>query len=700
MKPEPGLRLTIVAREPHTPYSGMLPGFVAGQYDWNDIHIDLLKLATSANCRFIADEVIGVDPEQGIVRFDSRPTLRFDVLSLNTGGTPGVSTIGIEHTVPVKPIGKFIPQWNALVSEAEQRNGYKLGIVGGGPGSIELALAIKEKHGNLFDIELISAANHLLPDHSRGAQKSVNRELSGKVSIQTRHKIVHVSKSEHGIELQEDSGLTTYLDSALWVTGVDAPDWLRSSNLSLSTEGFLSVNQYLQAGNYPNVFGAGDVVDLTSNSRPKSGVFAVREGPVLAHNIRAFAIGSRLRAFKPQRNALALLRLQRNKVLATRRFYLGSNRFWFHWKNWIDQRFMDKFQNLPDMAIEEPRYAKNLDTKPPDSMRCGGCGAKLGANVLEGVLRRLGVASDPTVTTSIGDDAAIVNTSSSEVVLTIDGFRSMISDPWQFGQICAHHALNDLYAMNATPRTALALVTVPVMSDLLMEEDLYQVMSGALGVFRSANVALVGGHSAEGLELSLGFALTGSLERKPWLKSGMRASDKLILSKPLGTGVILAGAMQRQVRAETFCKTVEQMCQSNMEAMQILASFDTSGCTDITGFGLLGHLSEMCRASEKSVEVTAASISTLPGSIDAFDLGIQSSLQPNNEQALEDWEIESTVARNLLKLMCDPQTSGGLLASVAGADAGPCLSALQENGYPEAVIIGEVKSSSTRNRIV
>lgn len=691
MRAEPGLRLTMVAREAHTPYSGMLPGYIAGQYEWDEIHIDLLKLSTAASCRFISDEITGVDPTRQEILFSDRPPLRYDVVSINTGGVPGVQTRGIEHTIPVKPIGRFIPQWQRLVERAKTYKNFRLGIVGGGPGSVELSFSITERFPNLFSVDLITATSAVLAQHSKGAQRRAVRALSDRVTLRTNEEISEVCKVGETITARTKDGVELEYDGILWVTGIEAPTWLKECNLPLDPNGFMFVDSYLRSPAYENVFGAGDVVALKNNARPKSGVFAVREGPVLSHNIRSFGIGRKLKRFRPQQQALALLRLGQHRVLATRRYYLGTSRLAYLWKEWIDVRFMKKFLDLPEMSVTKQGYtSEQLEENALDPMRCGGCGAKLGANSLDRVLTRLETKPDPTVLTKVRDDAAIVQVQSNRVVLTIDGFRAMVSDPWMFGRISAHHALNDLYAMNSEPKTALALVTVPLMSDELMEEDLFQVMAGALSVFVETGVSLVGGHSAEGMELSVGFALSGILNQEPWLKSGMRVGDRLVLTKPLGTGVLLAGAMQRKVPAKVYEEVLEEMDRSNASAASVLNKFDTAACTDITGFGLLGHLSEMCRASEMSASLDLSAIPTLSTAEHHLESGIQSSLQANNEQALTDWTIPEEATAGLIRLLVDPQTSGGLLASVRSEDATLCVQALREVGYRSAAIIGSV----------
>ena len=177
MRREPGVRLTLVAREPHTPYSGMLPGFIAGQYLWDDIHIDLARLSAFCDARFIADEVVGIAPEDGRILFKDRPSIRYDALSINTGGIPLKGMPVNETVLPVKPIGRFIEAWEGLLERTRSRVGFPLAIVGGGPGSVELAIAIAERFGSRFFITLVTADSTMLLSHSNRTRTTIERTL-------------------------------------------------------------------------------------------------------------------------------------------------------------------------------------------------------------------------------------------------------------------------------------------------------------------------------------------------------------------------------------------------------------------------------------------------------------------------------------------------------------------------------------------
>ena len=683
MAPEPGLRLTIVAREPHTPYSGMLPGLVAGHYEWDDVHIDLARLAAFAGARFIAAEASGLAPERQHVLLPDRPPLRYDVLSINTGGVPG-ETFASDFVTPVKPIGRFLPVWRRLASNADIR---RLAIVGGGPGGVELAFAISHRHPRIHCM-LVESGEQPLADFSRMARRKLLARLRRRgVEVVTNGTVEDVGAGC----LLTAAGEELKADHVLWTTGVDAPAWPAAAGLATDEDGFIAVAATLQSTSHPAIFAAGDVASMTATPRPKSGVFAVRQGPVLADNLRRFATGRRLRRFRAQRRGMAIVGLGNEQAVANRGAWHASGHLVWRWKQRLDRRFIRRLTDLPTMPALQPKVAPALRSETPDAMRCGGCGAKLGADLLRRVLDRLAIRPSAATVRGIGDDAAVVQVAAGHVALSCDGFRAMIDDAYRFGRVCAHHALNDLFAMGAQPTFALALASVPVMADALMEEDLFQMLAGALSVFRAHGVDLVGGHTAEAAELGLAFAVTGAISAEPLTKDGLSAGEKLVLTKPIGTGALLAGAMQGRVRAADLLGAIDNMDASNAGAAKILRGYGVKGCTDVTGFGLAGHLSEMTRAGGVGASIRLGQVPSLRGVLDMFATDIVSSLQSNNEQALDDFVLRKTTPDDpTVRLLADPQTAGGLLAGVPAASAGACVQALRCAGYPATAIIGDV----------
>ncbi len=223
-----------------------------------------------------------------------------------------------------------------------------------------------------------------------------------------------------------------------------------------------------------------------------------------------------------------------------------------------------------------------------------------------------------------------------------------------------------------------------------MEEQLYQTMAGALRVLNECNAALVGGHSSEGAELAFGLAVTGIANPAELLrKGGMRANQMLILTKPLGTGTLFAADMQRKAKGRWIAAAIESMLPSNRAAAACIKRHGASACTDITGFGLLGHLLEMTRSSSVDVELELDALPVLDGALATIGQGIFSSLQPQNvrlRRAIRN--PGGAISHPLYPLLFDPQTAGGLLAAVPQEKAEPCLDALRKAGYPQAAIIG------------
>lgn len=696
MRPQRNVRITVVAREAHSPYSGMLPGFVYGMYSWEDIHIDLAKLCTYANARLIVDEVVQISPSDNSVKLRERPDLRYDCLVINTGGEPGIKFRGLSNVTAVKPIGRFTTEWDLIVAQGESGVHSKLVVVGGGPGSVEVALAVRERFGSVFDITIVSADTELMIQHNRRVRKiAVATLIRNDIKFIVDFRVSTVTDKEVGAE----SGAKIPCDHVLWVTGVEAPMWIRESGFDVDTGGFLKVDKKLRSTSHRNVFAGGDMVCLVGQERPKSGVFAVREGPILARNARAFLKGKSLRSYNAQRQALAILRLPGNDALASKGPWCLRSKIISRWKHRIDVKFMRRFKELRTMSL--PALSAFLSKKSEvDEMRCGGCASKLGARLLDRVLSRL-KANDVLGTISgLDDDAAVVDLGSNTIATSCDHFKPMITDPFRFGRVAAAHALNDLYAMGSVPKIALALVTVPLMAEPLMEDDFYQVLSGAVSVFSSDNVTLVGGHSAEGAEASLGFAVTGTHTDPPWFRSGMLQGQDLILTKPLGTGILLAGLMYMKTRAADLVKCIESMELSNKHAASLFRQFEASAVTDISGFGLVGHCAELVQRSDVSIELFANSARVLPGTRNILSQGIKSTLHDANVQALGDFEVASDLEDQILAPLVDPQTSGGLLAAVPSELSSECLSALIDAGYQHAAIVGRTvveKSSRILN---
>jgi selenide,water dikinase len=710
MQPLPGVRLTLISRDTHTPYSGMLPGLIAGHYTIDEAHIDLAPLTRFAGARFLRSSVIGIDTAARTVLLADRPPVPYDVLSINSGSTP--STEGIqgadEFVVPVKPISRFLAHWQKLRERVAARTSpTTITVIGGGAGSVELILAIqhtllRSPQQNTSDLDvtfaLLTANDEILSTHPISVARRFRRILADRgVQICTRARVTEVRE---GIAV-DDNGREFASDEFLWVTHAGAPSWLAEAGLEVDEQGFLLIDDQLRSCSEPNIFGAGDVATMKNHQRPKAGVFAVRQGRPLTNNLRQCLLGHRPRRYRPQKQFLTLISSGDQYAVASRGGWSAEGAWVWRWKDWIDRRFMLRYQELPEMGErqEQPVPAELLSPElkelTDDPMRCGGCGAKVGADVLSEALQGLQPLPRDDVIAGLNqpDDAALVAVPEGKLsVLSIDAFRPMILDPFLFGQITANHCLGDIYAMGAEPQSALTIATLPVWPQDKLVDELRQMLLGALEVFRASNTALVGGHTSEGVELSLGFSITGLIDADQVLhKATLQAGDTLVQTKAVGTGTIMAADMRARAQGRWVDDAITSMLHSNQEAGRVLRAHDASACTDITGFGLVGHILEMLAGSGLGATLNLDQLPVLQGAIESIAAGIVSSLQPKNERFVRRLEIAETVQSDpRLPLLYDPQTAGGLLAGVPRERVDACIADLREQGYAATAIVGEV----------
>ncbi len=710
MQPLAGTRITLISRDIHTPYSGMLPGLIAGHYDYDQVHIDLAPLAGFARARLYHDEVTGIDLERGRVYCRTRPPVSYDVLSIDSGATPAMLVPGARaHTVAVKPVSNFWSRWQDLRARvAAHTEAMTIGVVGGGAGGVELVLAVAHRlradrtaHGRAAQalaFHLLTSGDDILSGHNCRVRARLRHALAA-TGVQI-HTHAEISAVEAGL-LRTTGGRTIALDEILWATHAAAPTWPADSGLATDALGFIRVDACLQSISHVGVFAAGDIAAVDDHPRPKSGVFAVRQGPPLAENLRRALQDQTLRPFIPQRHFLSLISTGDRHAVASRGSLAVAGRWVWRWKDAIDRRFMQRYAELPSMMpASRPQTPEQLDPH----MRCGGCGAKVGAELLHAALAELVVPTrdDVLIGLAAPDDAAVVRLPAGALaVQSVDSFRAFIDDPWLFGRIAANHCLSDLYAMGATPHTALAIVTLPLAAPRKMQDDLSQMMRGANDVFGLAGTVLVGGHTGEGAELSLGFAINGYIDEKRLLrKGGVQPGDALVLCKPLGSGILLAGLMRGVCRARWLDEAIACMTQSNARAAELLRVHGARALTDITGFGLAGHLLEMLRASGVSAQVALASLPLLDGAADLAAGGIASSLAPENLKVMTAIDANGQARAHRHFALCfDPQTSGGLLAALPMAAADECVAALRASGYVASTVIGAVTCAADEPRL-
>jgi selenide,water dikinase len=411
--------------------------------------------------------------------------------------------------------------------------------------------------------------------------------------------------------------------------------------------------------------------------------------------------GRPLRPYRPQKKFLGLISTGDAYAVASRGNWSWEGKLLWTWKDWIDRRFMQRFNELPEMdretgpalgGIADADAIRELSTL---AMRCGGCGAKVGSTVLSRVISRLPAQrrDDVLIGLDSPDDAAAFEIPHGKVMVqSVDYFRAFIDDPYTFGRIASNHALGDIFAMGAEAQSALAIATVPFGREGIVEQTLSDLMSGALDILAPTGAVLAGGHSSEGAELAFGLTVNGLIAKDALLrKSGMRPGDTLILTKPIGTGTLFAADMRGKAKGRWIDEAIRSMLVSNQAAAACLHRRGATACTDVTGFGLLGHLVEMTRASDTDAHLELEAVPLMEGAEQTAAAGILSSLQPQNVRLRRAVRNPDALgAHSRYPLLFDPQTAGGLLASVPADEESACLDELRALGYAHAAVIGRI----------
>lgn len=324
---------------------------------------------------------------------------------------------------------------------------------------------------------------------------------------------------------------------------------------------------------------------------------------------------------------------------------------------------------------------------------CAGCGAKVGAGVLSQLLEGLPTRRDERLLVGYdtSDDASVYKISDDlALVQTIDFFPPIVDDPYLFGQIAAANALSDVYAMGGTPKLALNVMCVSPEMD---REAVHAVLRGGYEKAFEADTIITGGHTIQDREPKYGLSVSGFVHPDKVLRNDRaRVGDVLILTKALGIGVTTTAAKADLAGEALYRQAVEQMAALNKTARDILVHFDVAGCTDVTGFGLLGHGLEMARGSGVTVVVESGNVPLLPGVLELAGMGIlPEGMYRNRHYAESHTKAAPGVSRSMLDLLYDPQTSGGLLMSVRESQASQLLSALQDR-LPHAAAVGYVEA--------
>ena len=674
MRPQlrpPRTTVVLVNRGSTAFYSGMVPGLVAGLYPAQACAIDLRELCTRAGVTFLQAEIVGLDLRRQQLQLLGRPPLGFDRLSLDVGAqTRWRSSAGDLQTI--KPLEPFLAWLQQRLRHDRQR---PLPIRGGGAAAVELALALRARG---LQPQLLLRGQGLQLGSARANR--LGEQLLAQAAIAVRRAVGEAEPAE------------------LACTGSEAPPWLAVSGLPVQPQtGRVLCEPTLAVQGWPQLFACGDCGLIATDPRPPSGVWAVRAAPLLAENLRRSlaAPEPRLCRWRPQRWALQLLgdggggpQRPGRAIALYGPLALGPSRWLWRWKQRIDRRFMQGFRPA----------AAAVDAEP---MACRGCAAKLAAQPLQQALGRL-QAGPGTAAPGAQDAAPVLDGPDGGLLLqSVDGFPALLSDPWLNARLTCLHACSDLWASGADLLSLQAVVTVPAAAASIQAEWLLQTLAGVRSVLDPLGAVLLGGHSLEGRDgagLALSLSVNGIAPAgRHWPKGPLPAGAVLLLSRPIGSGVLFAAAMAGRADPAWMDAALATMQQSQAPLVGLLADHGCLACTDVTGFGLLGHLGEML-APDSRVRLEPGAVAAMAGALELLEQGLASSLAPANAQALAllqpggPVQLAAHASAALQQLLVDPQTCGPLLAALPAERAEAALAAVRAAGFPQAALIARVLS--------
>lgn len=359
INPIPGVRLTLITNTSYTPYSGMLPGHVAGFYSFEEIHLDLQYLAQFSQAQFCLDQVIGLDLINNQVICQNHSPISFDYLSIDIGSTPITDQVpgASQYAIKAKPVPQFLEAWNQLINQVinAPKNAYSLSIVGGGAGGVELALnmqarlqkIVQDSHPSLdnLTIHLLHQGSTLLTGHNNWVSQRFNKILNQrKIQIHLNEKATEIAlTTDNNYQIICQSGLIIKSNPIFWVTQASAPNWIKESGLITDEKGFILVNNYLQSLSHSHIFAAGDIATIEHYPRPKAGVFAVRQGQPLFNNLQQIILGKPLKNYIPQKYYLSLIGTGDERAIASWGCFGWQSSWLWTWKDYIDRKFMAQF---------------------------------------------------------------------------------------------------------------------------------------------------------------------------------------------------------------------------------------------------------------------------------------------------------------------------------------------------------------------
>ncbi|MGC6391716.1 MAG: selenide, water dikinase SelD [Alphaproteobacteria bacterium] len=648
MNPTHNNRLTLVSRTSYAAYSGMVPGYLAGVYDLAEIMINLPAFCARTNVRFINAIVTEVRTTDNTLILRDRPSLEFDVLALNLGAQN--NAIKSFQTIPTKPIDVFLGRIEPLLQAIDHNQPTIIEVIGAGAAGVEIAAALA--HRRRSSKVIIHLYHNGVPLKDMGY-------LASKIA----HKKLH------------DLGIIYH--NKIWTEPLSEQSWLIQATQATppnliwdgrSTEVF-QTNAHLSSIGHANIFITGDMATFQPKVLPRAGVYAVRSASTLHHNINALLNDKPMKAFRPQKDFLRLVSLGPNDGIAHKYGLAYHGRWVWSWKNYIDRKFLSQFHDIRPMMAPK---------KKDDKMICGGCAGKVSGSALKKALQNNGTFQP--------HDAAELRLGAEVMHWSNDAMRSFIQDEYTMAKIACQHAIGDILAVGKKPMVAMVTAALPSANDAMMARQLHQTMQGVQKISDIWRMNVIGGHSLESSEWMLSLSLGSCLGPALFSKKRPKEPCDIFITGPIGTGILMSAHMQGHLTLDEYDAVIDHLLRTPPNLNLLNDHVPILSATDITGYGISGHLLEMLEYDTDGFTWQKNAIPALPG-VERLKKEFQSSLWGSNAQYAQSLPTHPLTDELLLH---DPQTCGGFLIACAPQNSETLLSILNEQGHYHATCIGQL----------
>ncbi len=650
-----GVHTILISENFEATYSGMTPGYIHRDFSIEEISIDLQRLCFNAGATFIRDKVIKLETNYKRVVLKNFPSINYDLLSINTGSISNTKGIKIEKFSKyffAKPISSLVNNLGQIDKIINKKS--RISIIGGGVASYELAFSLLRRYENNLKITIFG--KNILKEKNLNEKTKKNlKKISSNLGIKEYlGEVVSITQTN----LILNNGEKFESDLTLISSGADVETWLSDSSLNKDKNGFIVVDSNLLSSD-KNIFVTGDACTVEDNLRPKSGVMAVRQGQVLKENIFSKLIGMPLIKFKAQKNWLYLIGTHESKALLNYFFLSFHGRWCWKLKEWIDKRFINKFKfNInSSMAFRYFELEKSTNIK----MYCQGCGSKVSKNTLVNFLNEENFNSDL-------PDSSVININSSSLLQTIDHIKLFTSlNPYNFGVISYLHSQNDILSSGGSVKTISVSLAIPFSEGIIESFFMEYFMKGINSEAIKDSSTIVSGHSYQSKEPGITITMNGAF-KKQITKSQAQEGELIYLSKPLGTGYLLAAYFYNSelLSSFDFQKLMIWMKKGNKRVSEISKSFKSKITTDISGFGLAAHLSDICKSSGLSAEIELNEEILINNNIEILEKFKSTGFKNNYLSSAN--EISISDKNKLQNILYDPQTNGPLLISIQKED--------------------------------